>query len=159
MGHTGHPKAATKRALSRYGHESPTAGRSRRRRGCCDAATDVTTRAARANQLAPPSGTRRRPRAQGRSATRAAHRWARRTRQVVARDVCVIGIILYFLQRCKHSRKIAHTAYYSLNNRRHILHISRSLQSELASMCQSSFIVVKQAKNGQWRMLTYTEGI
>lgn len=37
--------------------------------------------------------------------------------------------------------KIAHTAY-SLNNRGHILHISWSLQSELASMCQSSFIVV-----------------
>lgn len=67
---------------------------------------------------------------------------------MVARDLCVIGIILYFLQRCKHSRKIAHTAY-SLNNRGHILHISRSLQFELASMCQSSFIVVKQAKNGQ----------
>lgn len=133
----------------------------------CDAATDVSARAARRQQRRPPeraAGHAPRPplpsageRARGAAHEAGANHRHSSRRWPVQTENCIVS----FSERGKkkHYRVQPDRTHQPPTVRIYLPSGGGHRSSELAGMCQSSFIVVKQAKNGQWRMLTYTEGI
>lgn len=126
----------------------------------------LTSRHERRGQLAPPNGTRRRP--YGPRPPRLPPPRARSRYSAVPLGEGRYGLTCETLNRLRYWHFLFPSMFQtfphentacSANNRCTSSRWWWSLQFGMAGLCQSSFIVVKQAKNGQWRMLTYTEGI